>query len=159
MKRIVIVAAALVVGSAVWALEAHKAPAPAAAPSRDAKVVKALAAYRAAFEARSIEKLAETVDPDLLVLEGTTQNVGWPDYRDNHIGPEMKEWESLAYSEFKVVDCEVAGDLAWAATTAAVTIVTAGKPMTLDVAESFVLRRKDGAWRIRHLHWSGKRRK
>jgi ketosteroid isomerase-like protein len=121
-------------------------------------VAKALAAYRAAFEARSTDRLAEVVDPELLVLEGTTKNVGWPDYRDNHIGPEMKEWESLAYADVKVVDAEVKGDLAWAATTAAVTIVSGGKPMTLDVAESFVLARRDGSWRIRHLHWSGRKR-
>ena len=89
-------AAALAAAVGAGAHEAHKhAPEPSA-PALDAGVAKALSLYRAAFEARSIEKLAEVVDPALLVLEGTTKNVGWVDYRDNHIGPEMKEWESLA---------------------------------------------------------------
>ena len=105
-----------------------------------------------------MEKLSEVVDKDLLVLEGTAKNVGWPDYRDNHIGPEMKEWESLSYAEPVIVDLEAAGDTAWAATQSTVTIVSGGKPMTIDAAETFVLRKSAGRWLIRHIHWSGKRR-
>ena len=156
MKMIIVVAAALAATGAL-AHEAHKHPAPTA-PAADAGVVKVLERYRAAFEARSTDKLAEVVDPALLVLEGTGKNVGWPDYRDNHIGPEMKEWESLTYADTVVLDAEAKGDSAWAVTQATVTIVSAGKPMTLDVAETFVLSRSEGNWRIRHLHWSGKRR-
>ncbi|MBI2362392.1 MAG: nuclear transport factor 2 family protein [Elusimicrobia bacterium] len=146
----------LAVAAGAWAHEEHAAAARAAALEEG--VAKALAAYRAAFEARSTDKLAEVVDPALLVLEGTGKNVGWADYRDNHIGPEMKEWESLSYADTVVLDAQAKGDSAWAVTQATVTIVSGGKPMTLDVAETFVLEKKDGAWRIRHLHWSGKRR-
>ncbi len=117
-----------------------------------------LSRYRAAFEARSTEKLAEVVDKDLLVLEGTAKNVGWADYRDSHIGPEMKEWESLSYADPVAVDWQIEGDLGWAAVQSTVTIVSGGKPMTIDAAETFVLRRSAGRWLIRHIHWSGKRR-
>lgn len=157
MKRNVVFAAVLTAAAAAGAHQAHK-PAEAAAPSVDGEVSKTLAAYRAAFEARSTDKLGEVMDPDVLVLEGTGKDVGWAAYRDNHIGPEMKDWQSLTYSDVVVVDAEAKGDSAWAVTQAAVTIVSGGKPLTLDVAETFVLGRRDGAWRIRHLHWSGKRR-
>lgn len=156
MKKTMVVAAALAATGA-WAHEAHKHPAPAA-PVVDAGVMKVLARYRAAFEARSTEKLGEVMDPAVLVLEGTGKDVGWAAYRDDHIGPEMKDWESLAYADTVVVDSQTTGDSAWAVTQATVTIVSAGKPMTLDVAETFVLSRSEGVWRIRHLHWSGKRR-
>ncbi|MBI5594955.1 MAG: nuclear transport factor 2 family protein [Elusimicrobia bacterium] len=155
-KALMAAAAALAVAAGARAHEADKDRARAAAV--DPGVAKTLAAYRAAFEARSTEKLADVVDPELLVLEGTGKNVGWADYRDNHIGPEMKEWESLTYGDPVVVDAEAKGELAWAVTQATVTIVSGGKPLTLDVSETFVLGKKSGVWRIRHLHWSGKRR-
>ena len=156
MKTIMAVAAALAATGAM-AHEARKHTAPAAA-AVDAGVAKVLERYRSAFEARSTDKLGEVMDPDVLVLEGTGKDVGWAAYRDGHIGPEMKDWESLAYSDTVVVDAEAKGDSAWAVTQATVTIVSGGKPLTLDVAETFVLNKRDGAWRIRHLHWSGKRR-
>lgn len=156
MKRLFVIAAALAVAGGALAHEGSGAGGKGAA--LDQGVAKALAAYRAAFEARSTDKLAEVVAPALLVLEGTGKNVGWADYRDNHIGPEMKEWESLSYTDVVVVDAQARGESAWAVTQATVTIVSGGKPMTLDVAETFVLEKEDGAWRIRHLHWSGKRR-
>lgn len=156
MKKIMAVAAVLAATGAL-AHEGHKHPTPAA-PAVDSGVVKVLERYRAAFEARSTEKLGEVMDPAVLVLEGTGKDVGWAAYRDDHIGPEMKDWESLTYSDPVLVDAEAKGDSAWAVTQATVTIVAGGKPMTLDVAETFVLSRSAGAWRIRHLHWSGKRR-
>lgn len=156
VKLLSVVAAALAATGAL-AHEAHKHPSPAA-PAADAGVVKVLERYRAAFEARSTDKLGEVMDPAVLVLEGTGKDVGWAAYRDDHIGPEMKDWESLTYADPVVVDSEVKGDAGWAVTQATVTIVSGGKPMTLDVAETFVLSRGEGGWRIRHLHWSGKRR-
>lgn len=151
------VVAAALAATGAWAHEAHKHPVPAA-PVVEAGVMKVLARYRAAFEARSTEKLGEVMDPAVLVLEGTGKDVGWAAYRDDHIGPEMKDWESLAYADVVVVDSQATGDSAWAVTQATVTIVSGGKPLTLDVAETFVLSRSEGNWRIRHLHWSGKRR-
>lgn len=151
------VLAGAVAAASASAHEAHKHAGGAAAKVHP-DVAKVLERYRAAFAARSTDKLAEVVDPELLVLEGTTKNVGWPDYRDNHIGPEMKEWESLTYSDPVVVDSEVAGDSAWAVTQATVTIVSGGKPMTIDASETLILRRREGEWRIRHIHWSGRRR-
>lgn len=158
MKRLLVVTAAAMAAAGAWAHEGRKHEGAAAGPRVDAGVAKTLERYRAAFEARSTDKLGEVMDPAVLVLEGTGKDVGWPAYRDNHIGPEMKDWESLTYTDPVLVDAETKGDSAWAVTQATVTIVSGGKPITLDVAETFVLGSKDGVWRIRHLHWSGKRR-
>ncbi|TPW21679.1 MAG: hypothetical protein FD126_446 [Elusimicrobia bacterium] len=158
MKSKVLAAAAALAATGAVGHEGHKHVMTAAGQAVDGSVVKVLERYRAAFEARSTDKLGEVLDPAVLVLEGTGKNVGWPDYRDNHIGPEMKGWESLTYSDPVIVDAGATAEQAWAVTQATVTIVEAGKPLTLDVAETFVLGLRDGVWRIRHLHWSGKRR-
>lgn len=153
-------AAAAVAALSVSGALAHQTHrhAEAAPPKLPMEVAEVLARYRAAFEARSTDRLSEVVDPALLVLEGTTKNVGWADYRDNHIGPEMKGWESLSYSDVAIVDSEVAGDAAWAVVQETVTMVSGGKTAVVDAAETFVLRRRDGVWKIRHIHWSGRRR-
>lgn len=124
-----------------------------------AEIDKTLRDYRTAMEARSLERLASTMDADLVVLEGTHTNVGWVDYRDNHIGPEMKEWQDFVTQTATVVDAIVAGDVAYAATESTYRIVTAGKPIVLDATETFVLRKGRSGWRIRHIHISGRPRR
>jgi ketosteroid isomerase-like protein len=134
-----------------------------AAPSKDAAQQEALrqtvAAYNQAMRQRSVEDLAAVVDDDLIVLEGVHKNVGWPDYRDNHIGPEMAEWTQLRSSTPIVSVAAASGDLAYVVQESTLTIVTAKGETTLATAETFVLRRRPGApWRIVHVHFSGKKK-
>lgn len=124
----------------------------------EAEVLTVLTLYRAAMEARSVEKLAELVAPELLVLEGVYKNVGWADYRDNHIGPEMKGWTEFKALDPKVIELAVHGELAYAVQESTVIIVEAGKAVTLAGAETFVLRKGLAGWRIKHLHFSGKKK-
>jgi uncharacterized protein (TIGR02246 family) len=116
-----------------------------------------LRSYQAAMEARSVDALGKVVDPDLLILEGTHKNVGWKDYRDNHIGPEMKEWKAFRVADPSVIDVAVAGDWAYAVSQATYTIVLPAKTVVLESVETFVLHRRDGSWRVRHVHSSSRK--
>lgn len=120
-------------------------------------VLKAVADYRAALEARSVEKLEAIVDPGLLVLEGIHKNVGWADYRDNHIGPEMKEWTGFKVQDPKVLEVAVHGDLAYVVQEATVTISLPEKNVVLASAETIVLKKGPAGWKIKHVHLSSKR--
>lgn len=128
----------------------------AGAPEESA-VRKVLADYRTAMEERSVAKLSEVVSDDLLVLEGTYKNDGWKDYRDNHIGPEMADWKEFKVAGQKLTRLEVGGDLAFAVQEATYTIVEAKGPVVLQAAETVVLGKEAKGWKIRHLHFSGKR--
>ena len=129
---------------------------PTTAPSVPDEITAVLRQYRDAMEARSVEKLAPLFDPELFLFEGTHQNVGWADYRDNHIGPEMKDWSQFKVLDTRVVDAVIAPGLAYVATSSTYRIVTGAKSVRLSAAESFVLVPAEGRWRIRHLHFSGK---
>ncbi len=48
----------------------------------------------------------------LLVVEGAGINRGWRDYRDNHLGPELKEFRNFQYRPFEI-EARVVGNLAW----------------------------------------------
>lgn len=128
-----------------------------AASSEEASVRKALSDYRTAMEERSVAKLAEVVSDDLLVLEGTYKNVGWADYRDKHIGPEMAEWKEFRVADPKLTKLEIEGDMAFAVQEATYTIVDAKETVVMLGAETLVLTKEAKGWKIRHLHLSGKR--
>lgn len=138
-------------------LAALAVPQPKAPPELPDAVAAVLRDYRAAMEARSVEKLAAVFDPELFLFEGTHQNAGWADYRDNHIGPEMKEWSGFEVLDTHIADAIVAADVAYVATVSTYRIVAEGKAVKITAAESFVLIRKQGVWKIRHLHYSGKK--
>ncbi len=130
---------------------------PASAASGEPAVLAAVAAYRSAIAEGSLDKLAAVVEPELTVLEGMHLNQGWADYRDNHIGPEMKEWKSLRVSDPSVVDVSVAGDWAYAVSRATYTIALPRRTVVLEAAETFVLRLRGGSWRVRHVHSSSRK--
>lgn len=132
----------------------------AAEPSggKERAVLEAVSVYNEAMRRRSTERLERIVDADLLVLEGVHKNVGWPDYRDNHIGPEMAEWTEFRSSTPTVSVAAASGDLAYVVQESTLTIITATGETTLAAAETFVLRRRGGAWRIVHVHFSGKKK-
>jgi len=52
-------------------------------------------------------------DESVTVFESGHANYGWADYRDHHLGPEMKEMKNTKYtlSDIKV---KVSGNTAWA---------------------------------------------
>ena len=91
--------------------------------------------------------------------EGMQRNVGWADYRDNHIGPEMREWSEFKVLESRVTDSVVGGDLAYLVVESKYRITSLGKAVAVAAAETLVLKLSAGRWRIRHLHYSGKKLK
>src|SRR5688500_17617350 len=60
------------------------------AQSVPADIAAFFKAYDTAFNARDIEKLATLYHPEVTIFEGSGINRGWVDYRDNHLGPELK---------------------------------------------------------------------
>lgn len=149
MNRSILAAVLL---AAVAAVAAEKKP------SAEEAVRQTLAAYRQAMEARDVEKLAAVLAEDVVVVEGVHKNVGWVDYRDNHIGPEMKEWKSFRFTEPKIGHVSVAGDRAAALQEGGVVIELVEKTVTLRTAETFMLRREGDKWKIAHIHMSASKK-
>jgi len=126
-------------------------------PSVPKEIQSVLDEYRGAMEGRSIDRLSKVVDPELVVVENTGINVGWPDYRDHHIGPELKEMRSLHYVSPRVVDVSVSGDTAHAVVEGRLEITLEKEAVVLAAVETFILKKTAQGWRIRLIHFSGKR--
>jgi ketosteroid isomerase-like protein len=100
-------------------------------------------------------------DDSLTVFESGHANYGWADYRDNHLGPEMREMKNTKYA-FSDIKIHLAGNTAWATFkyTIAADVGEVGKTRHVDGAGlgTGVLEKRDGQWRIVHWHSSAPRR-
>lgn len=100
-------------------------------------------------------------DESLTVFESGHANYGWADYRDNHLGPEMREMKNTAYA-FSDIKIHLAGKTAWATFkyTIAADVTENGKARHVDGGGlgTAILEQRDGQWRIVHWHSSAPRR-
>src|SRR5687768_1925886 len=95
LKRSTVVGALVLVMVAGAGLRAQSVP---------PEIAAFFKAYDAAFNARDIEKLATLYHPDVTIFEGSGINRGWVDYRDNHLGPELKSFqEDLQWAHSNIV--------------------------------------------------------
>lgn len=131
-----------------------------AQPSTEAqKIEEWLKGYDAAFLEKDLDKLATFYHPDVTIYEGAGVNDGWADYRDHHLGPELKSFENLEFghSNRRV---HMLGDRA-ALAISEYFIKAKMKERLLDNVgrETLVLEKQsDGSWKIRHSHTSGRAR-
>jgi uncharacterized protein (TIGR02246 family) len=133
---------------------------PALAQTDEArKIDEWLKGYDAAFVAKDLDKLATFYHPDVTIYEGAGVNNGWVDYRDRHLGPELKAFENLEFghSNRRV---HMLGDRA-AYAISEYFIKAKMKERLLDNIgrETLLLEKQsDGSWKIRHSHTSGRAR-
>ena len=117
--------------------------------------------YDAAFNAKDLEKLATFYHSEVTVYEGGGTNNGWVDYRDRHLGPELKSFENLQFSH-STVRATVLGDGSAAYVTANYTLKAKMGERDIDsggLATYVLIKGADGAWKIRHSHTSSRARR
>ena len=123
------------------------------------KIDEWLKGYDAAFVAKDLDKLSAFYHPDVTIYEGAGMNDGWADYRDRHLGPELKMFENLEFGHSNR-RIQMLGDRA-ALAISEYFIKAKMKDRLLDNVgrETLVLEKQsDGSWKIRHSHTSGRAR-
>jgi len=130
--------------------------------SNDAAAVEAwLKGYDAAFNAKDLDKLATFYHPDVTIYEGGGINNGWVDYRDRHLGPELKSLENLQFghSNAKVIVLP-GGQSAYATSEYSIKAKMGDRQLDSGGLETLVLvKGGDGTWKIRHSHTSSRARR
>lgn len=136
-------------------------PSAAAAQDESAAVTRWLGTYDAAFNAKDLEKLATFYHPDVTIYEGAGINNGWADYRDRHLGPELKAFQNLQFAHSDIKATVLAGAQS-AYATARYTLkakMGARDVHSEGLATYVLLKGSDGTWQIRHSHTSGRPRR
>jgi uncharacterized protein YcnI len=136
------------------------AVAPQAAGGDAASVEAWLKAYDAAFLAKDLDRLAAFYHPDVTIYEGTGINNGWADYRDRHLGPELKAFSNL---EFGHTDTKVTmmpgGQSAYATSRYTIKAKMGERDLDSEGLETLMLVKVGDAWKIRHSHTSSRARR
>jgi uncharacterized protein (TIGR02246 family) len=129
-----------------------------AAQSGDADVLAFFKAYDAAFNARDLQRLAVLYHPDVTIFEGAGINRGWADYRDNHLGPELKAFQDLQWAHSNIVVHLLGPSAAYVTADYTIKYKTGERAVDSGGIATHVLVKEQGQWKIRHSMTAARRR-
>ena len=137
---------------------AHASHAAASDPEV-AAVVRTIQSLFAAAERNDLVALDSMYAGDsLLVIEGSGINRGWTDYRDNHLAPELKEFQNFRYRPFEI-EARVSGSLAWATFRYALTADIPDRKIDVVGRGTAILERRGDRWIVRLTHTASRARR
>lgn len=151
--------AVLAVATAATLPAATVAARPAVQDVETREVIGVLAQYKAAVERLDVRGTERLFAPDSQIFESGGAEGTYANYLEHHLTPELKEFRSFAFSDYKI-DVRLIGPVAFATETYRYRIV----PNAGDVAERLgvatsVLRNVSGRWLIVSMHNSARRPK
>lgn len=96
-------------------------------------------------------------DESVTVFENGHANYGWLDYRNTHLGPELKEFKNTKYA-FSDMKVKASGNLAFATFKYTLSADIGTRHVDSGGLGTAVLEKQGGKWRIVHWHSSAPRR-
>ncbi|MEO8451608.1 MAG: nuclear transport factor 2 family protein [Gemmatimonadota bacterium] len=132
---------------------------PAAAQTDGERVQKVVEALASFSEAKNLAGLDTLYAPEAWVhiIEGSGVNHGWADYRDHHLGPELREFKNFKYRYF-AIEPQIRGTVAWTPFHYELSADMPNGHVDAEGRGTAVLERRDGRWLVVHLHTSGGRK-
>jgi ketosteroid isomerase-like protein len=121
------------------------------------EIVDWFAKYDEAFTAKNLERLGTMYHPDVTVYEGGGINTGWADYRDRHLGPELKSFNNLKFAHANVKAQMLGADAAYVTADYSLARTVNEREVKSGGLATYILIRQDGRWVIRHSHTSSRR--
>lgn len=111
--------------------------------------------FQAALVAGDIDRAAAHLDPGVVILESGGAERSREEYLAGH---------AQADSEFlRAADItpgprtvRIEGSTAWVASESRLELQRGGEPVAVESAETMVLARGAGGWKIVHIHWSSR---
>ena len=128
-----------------------------AQPSDEAAVRSVLSQFKSAIERLDATGTERLFMADSAIFETGGVEGSYANYLAHHLGPELKEFKSFAFSDYKV-DVRLEGPVALATESYKYRIETKKGEVVerLGVATS-VLKKENGQWKILSMHNSGRR--
>lgn len=149
MRKLIIMFLLLVPGIAAFA------------QTNDKEAVKnVLNNYKKAIEKLDTTGVVNLFVKDSKVFEQAKDEGTIGHYLEHHLGPELKEFKSFTFSDYKV-DVTIAGDYAFSTETYIYTIILAkdGKEIKSQGVATSVLRKTKEGWKIVQTHSSFRKAK
>lgn len=109
--------------------------------------------FESGLRARDLSRIERVVADDLVAFENGHRNDGWPDFRDNHLVPEMKDFPPPSRNE--VIRVSATPNMGWAYTQTKMTLTRRlGKEVEATLWSIYVVEKRAGQWKLTMLDWS-----
>jgi ketosteroid isomerase-like protein len=152
-RSVFTLAALVVLAGTRLSAQAHD---PSHHPSDSADAVAVLHRFHAALEKGDSSAALALLAPDVTILEsGGIETLA--DYRSHHLTADIAYAKAVP-SKRTVVSVNVAGGVAWVASTSVSEGQNNGRPVNSAGAELIVLKKVGADWKISAIHWSSRRR-
>lgn len=120
------------------------------------EAVAAVDRFSNALATGRLNNAAAELAPDVVILEGGGGEWSAKEYLDGHAHGDaafMKGAKVRLVNRIARID----GTLAWVGSESTIDVVNDGNPVRLFSAETMVLQRQAGGWKIVHIHWSSRK--
>lgn len=125
----------------------------AGAQTPEAQVRSRLAEYNTAMISKNLPALKALLAPDIVLYEHSVRNIGLDDVWEHHLQPEVAGFENMR-AEFTDVRVTAMSDMALVTRQYSIQATMNGKPVDARGNETMVWVRRDGVWRVAHIHYS-----
>ena len=125
----------------------------AAVPENAGEVVAVVDAFQAALRAGDVDRAAGFLDPGVVILESGGAEHSRDEYLAVHAPADAQFLKSVKITPGQRTT-RIEGNLAWVASLSEFELEKDGLTAFIDAAETMVLRRDAGGWKIVHIHWS-----
>lgn len=100
----------------------------------------------------AMETYVFTEGEDFTIFEGKGKNIGWADYRDNHLAPELAN-EDLVFTKYDFTNFKtfVGGNVAAITFSIDAAYNYKGKETSHMGQGTAILKKVDGTWKITHM--------
>lgn len=124
-----------------------------AAQTPDAEVRAAVEQYNRAMLTKDLSALKALLAPDIVLYEHSVRNIGLDDVWEHHLKPEVSAFENMR-AEFTDVRISATADQALVLRQYSIQATMNGKRIDARGNETMVWARREGAWRVTHIHYS-----
>ena len=121
--------------------------------SPEASVRAAVAAYNDAMVKKDLPALKAMLAPDIVLYEHSVRNIGLEDVWENHLKPEVSEFDNTK-ARFTDLRVWVAGDVALVTRQYSIQATMNGKPIDARGNETMGWVKREGSWKVVHIHYS-----
>ena len=122
-------------------------------PAVDSQLKAAIEKYEQAFRSKDVETVKGLLAPDVLLYEHSVRNDGLQDVFENHLKPEILEFQDLQLG-FSDVRITPGTDLALVTRQYRVRGKLGERTIDATGNETMVWKKVAGSWKIAHIHYS-----
>ena len=123
------------------------------AQAPEVAVRAAVEQYNAATTSKNLALLKSLLADDIVLYEHSVRNVGLADVWENHLRPEVEEFDN-ATATFTNVRITAGADMALVTREYSIRATVKGKAIEAAGNETMVWVRRNSRWVVRHIHYS-----